>query len=316
MKIKVRKYKNLKAEEHLKTGKRRMVQAVKANDGGLTPVEIIIGVTLLAILSGAVVFQAFRFIARADDSAARRSLQAAVTAADALRSESSTGEGRNFSGEKIGADQAAVNKNAISNLSADLSGATFSAYGDGSFAYKSSGTPDGEVLKSSNGDAQELWVYVNKDPLGLAAALNAPVVNLNHGADQGVIGLAKDAAIRPGNLIRIGVKSVSGSSFCGVIVTNGVVKPGSVQSPAQPHSTTSLGTGAPTVQRIQGTGWQAVDATATATDLSASAKGGSAGGADCGQGALQTSDAFAEMPGILGTDASLNNPVASGYGTK
>ena len=309
MKIKVRKYKNLKAEEHLKTGKRRMVKAVKANDGGLTPVEIIIGVTLLAILSGAVVFQAFQFISRADDSAAKRSLEAAVTAAQGVRNLSATGAGRNFSGAKIGADQASVNSAAVTNISEQLSGASLQAYGAGRFAI--AGSDAGTELSNSSGDAQELWLHVNHPKLTSVVLNSVKVENKSRGDNPQLIKLPAGAVIKPGNLIRLGVKSVSGSSFCGVIVTDGTVASGSTQGG-------TAGTDS-AIQRIQGTGWQAVDATQTTKPLNnetaASGKGGAQGGADCGQGAKKNADEFAEMPGILGTDTKLNNPSTSGYGT-
>ena len=295
--------------------------------------------TLIAILSGAVIFQAFRFIAKADDNAARRGLEAAVSAAKGLRNLGAPGSGaRNFAG-----DPKPSTATAITNLGKQLTGAkltTFTEFilGEGTkfscfkthSCYDSDEKPIAastnrinrtERLKDAVGDAQKLWIHLNSKHHGF----DGPVADLKFVSNPNLgdpqhdpelayyynytVRNAKDQTLRNvfidrGDWMRLGVKSVSGNTFCAVVVANFKME--------TDYQTAS---GDREERLVNGVGWQSVNAEETAT-----AQPNNLVGADCGAYVLQTDagagpgSRWTEMPGLPGTDTRLMPPGPASYG--
>ena len=326
-------------------------------DAGLTPIEIIIGVVLLAVLSGVVVFQAFRFIAKADDSAASRSLKAAVTVVQVIGQLDASGGGGNLVGDSNPSTEVAITK-----LNEQLSGAELTTLegfgvklrGDGGSGWKAS-------FAHVVGDAQSLWVNVPKNStipmqsisyspthsisgprfakgLELATHSNPNLGDPSNGYSVGSSfveaeypefpnGYVYGFSVRPGNLVRVGVKSVSGATFCAISVKEGTVVGAEKDSDVNLTPGYQATAGSSLVP-INGTGYQSVDAERTSTSVADS--NAHRQGADCGafwlkpQGDTATRKLgrynehiqkffAAELPGLPGTDTRLMPPGPDSY---
>ena len=321
-------------------------------DGGLTPIEIIVGVVLLAVLSGVVVFQAFRFIAKADDSAATRSLEAAVTVVEVMGQLGSSGGG-NLVGDPNPSTEIAITK-----LNEQLSGAELTTLEGLDIKLQDDRSGRKASFAHVVGDAQRIWVNVpenstiHKDLMddynGLALKR---VRNPNLGKPKGTEGLGHYYLVREysgiyfltkeyidteypefpdgnvygfrvwsGNLVRVGLKSVSGATFCAILVRDGAVV-------AANSTNDVIGTGYVTTDKsqlisIDGVGYQSVNAEATAVPpvnlLRSGADCGvfhfAAGGANAMIGNDHWDRLFvAELPGLPGTDTRLMPPAPDSY---
>ena len=327
-------------------------------DGGLTSIEIIVGVVLLAILVGVVVFQAFRFVNKADDSAASRSLEAAVTVVGVMGQLGSSGGG-NLVGDPNPSTEIAITK-----LSEQLSGAELATLEQ--FGVKLAGTS--HTFADVVGDAQRLWVNVPKkitiderefrrrsgsggagvlklkDPqnpsLGTISNPNLGTLpsrysNQPEGIRKYLVdplkypefpdGNVYGFRVRPGNLVRVGVKSVSGATFCAISVRDGAVVGANSSSDVTGYVTTDKSKLIP----INGIGYQSTDAKGTSYRIGGLPRPG----ADCGAfyiGPIVRPAAsqgqfgpgydhmggrfVAELPGLPGTDARLMPPSTDFYG--
>ena len=331
-------------------GRRVVVSDGGLTDGGLTPIEIVIGVTLLAILVGVVVFQAFRFIVKADDSAASRSLEAAVTVVGIMGQLGSSGGG-NLVGDPNPSTETAITK-----LGEQLSGASATALEElGIKFYDSNPNTPKPSFAHVVGDAQRLWMNVptnstiHKDLVrGNYLALKR-FRNPNLGNPKGTEGLghyylvkeysgiyflAKEYIgteypefvdgnvygfrVQSGNLVRVGVKSVSGATFCAILVRDGAVVAANSKSDVTGYVTTDKSQLIP----INGIGYQSVNAEATAVPPVNLLRSG----ADCGAFYLAAPGKYylsgndhwkewfvAELPGLPSTDARLMPPAPDSY---
>ena len=128
-------------------------------------------------------------------------------------------------------------------------------------------------------DNSTIWVQM---PYNTTATSHIVTIDsLNTGAlsedplsDRLVDKIKANTRIRAGDVIRMGVVSTSGSSFCVIVVANSSNK------------------------SVSGVGYQSVSKEATVDGR----------GADCGAGS-EGSDRFKEMPGTIGTDPYLREPV-------
>ena len=311
-------------------------------DFGLTPIEIIIGVTLLAILAGVVVFQAFRYVAKADDSAASRSLQAAVTVAEVMGRLDASHGGGNLVGDPNPSTQVAITK-----LSEQLTGAKLVTLEQLGIKYFSD--PGANARNTSfvdvAGDAQKFWVNLPNPkhnlPVWTGVANNlAHFRNPNLGKPDSSgkyyiepsdypefpKGHVHGFRAQPGNLIRIGLKSVSGATFCVILVRDGAVSTKSGTRRSLPNGGLAFGvTDNTKLIPINGVGYQSVNAKASSKVI----MGPSAQGADCGVsyvvnprkqppggewGAHRSYRFAAELPGLPGTDTRLMRPGPDSYG--
>ena len=129
--------------------------------------------------------------------------------------------------------------------------------------------------------------------------------------------------VRPGNLVRVGVKSVSGATFCAILVRDGAVVAANSSSDVTGYATTDKSQLIP----INGIGYQSTDAKGTSYRIA----GTPGTGADCGAFFIRHRDppldcdagcgndhihiAFvAELPGLPGTDTRLMPPKTDLYG--
>ncbi|MDE0268999.1 MAG: hypothetical protein OXI96_08195 [Acidimicrobiaceae bacterium] len=241
------------------------------NDQGFTPAEIIIGVILVAILATGVTVQAVKLMGRARDSAAQTTLRTAVAAAKAVYANMLPGGYNNYSGKApVSGVIAGAAAAAVSSLNLEEPSANFEDYD----------TYVGTDLGDTPPRPQAIWVHVIADAakelkrtgsdLDFSGKTNANG-NINSIAD-----VPEDTTITAGDLVRMGVISATGNSYCVILVGN------------DSHG------------RVTGEGWQAASEALTQDDK----------GADCGVEAVDTASytandgpaMFAEMPDTIGTD--------------
>ena len=325
----------------------------------MTPIEIIIGVVLLAVLSGVVVFQAFRFIAKADDSAASRSLEAAVTVVEVMGQLDASRGGGNLVGDPNPSTEIAITK-----LNEQLTGAKLATVEKFGIKILDPHSSDRSAFNDLVGDAQSLWVNAPKksaipigsitnpyatDPVGPGHAVNQvklwSVRNPNLGTPDanhayrvgtsfveaeypeipdgdGHLYRVYGLRVRDGNLVRLGLKSVSGATFCAISVKDGSVIVAKKHSDVTGYETTDKSQ----LVAVHGVGYQSVDAEATSYTSS------NRPGADCGAFALKSLRTpthtlyagryndhwinyfIAELPGLPGTDTRLMSPGPDSYG--
>ena len=314
-------------------------------DGGLTPIEIIIGVVLLAVLSGVVVFQAFRFIAKADDSAASRSLEAAVAVVEIMGQLGSSGGG-NLVGDPKPSTEIAITK-----LNEQLSGAKLTTLEQFGVSLQGRSTND-RNFADVPGDAQSVWVNVPKSSTiprerlkrsDIGRGLNlAEHKNPNLGDPSNSYSVGKrfieaeypefpngyvyGFRVQPGNLVRVGVKSVSGATFCAISVRDGAVIAANSKEDVSGYETTDKSK----LVAINGTGYQSVNAEASSEMKLRMNNNAYRPGADCGAFWLKTPNDnkpydlgpdndhtqqyfVAELPGLPGTDTRLMPPGPISY---
>ena len=260
-----------------------------ADDAGFTPAEIIIGVILVGILATGVTIKAVQMMDQARNSAAQTTLKTAASAAEGVFGIILKGGTSNYAGLNV--DSAgkllvngtaatalytdSVNKAMIENLNLQEPNITFLSTADTTANQFPTGglkdyAPDGRVWTQVLGDKLETTSTVT---LG---GNNNPNRHQNrlYGSSPGV----KATAVRAGELVRMGIVSSGGSSFCVIKVADSI---GGI---------------------ISGDGWQAVNEEQTL-------KGA---GADCGmEKTPSTTDEFKEMPGTVGTDPTLSSPTGN-----
>ena len=262
-----------------------------ADDSGFTPAEIIIGVILLAILSTSVVAQALQLRQQAQDSAAQTTLRSAVTAARSLYALTLPGGQNNFVGVRAGATTLAdfahnseAEAAAVAALAVQEPNIQFKAYSSLSFTSGVSGR-----VQTLTPSTTTVWVQVpyNSQKNG-ANPVSISQFNPNgFSPSDGLIDtVPADVNIRPGDMIRLGIVSASGSSFCAILVAD-----------------SSDGT-------VSGAGFQSVSEKSTQAGY-----GADCGAADSSVNTAATSASFKEMPGTIGTDPSLSRPVDVTSGT-
>lgn len=280
-----------------------------ANDAGLTPIEVIVAITLIAILSGAVVWQVFSAVSKADDNEATLNLQSTVNALKRLRNITLTDGNRNYAATPASTTNTTTHPNtedAIANLRRELPNLNFLPYG-------TNGSDNFGELKDAEGDPKVIWVDLPKNETTLSKDLATSdgkyVEALNPQkleTDKTYIFVKQEGtAISAGDLIRVGLKSPSGATFCAVLAANGSAgsKSGTTTTADQSTSTDPE----KKIKRFEGVGWQSVDVINTNNNK----------GATCGAAAADGTNKenqFAEMPGTPGVDATLQKPGSGYYG--
>ena len=249
----------------LKAGGRAASDTDDADDAGFTPAEIIIGVILVGILATGVTIKAVQLMDQARDSAAQQTIRAAIAAAQGVYAIILPGGQNNYAGVPASTfgstgQTAKATSESVKRLLEQAPNIDFIAKG----ATKVSAWTNG---------AQSAWVVVNGETVDSGTALATLGTNPNgHGQDAAV---AANTKIRPGDMIRMGVVSASGSSFCVVLVAD---------------STSGI---------VTGEGYQAVDQAQTQANA----------GADCGAEETAVAHIFKQMPKIVGTDPSMSSPI-------
>lgn len=258
-----------------------------ADDAGFTPAEIIIGVILVGILATGVTIKAVQMMEQARDSAAQSTLRTAAQAANGVFGIVLKGGTGNFAGLLVEADTTLGSKlvglngtaasgkysetvidDAITHLEKQEPNVTFRNSHESSPAFPDLNAypPDGAV-----------WVEVNTARLKPTAAVTLADAGKNPNKHDNRLGgasaISDKVAIRAGDLIRLGIVSAGGSTFCLVRVADsydGIVS---------------------------GDGWQAVNEKHTLAGM----------GADCGA-EVADNEQFKEMPKTVGTDPTMSSP--------